>query len=149
MTLSQSFELYMQLYIYSPIHSFILYLFIHSRYLYSASSRSITTQRRSRHSTDTMSEFHAKAPQPTASAIEGLAQGPYVAARAGFEPTTLRSTAIDSTNEPTRPQRATTSNQYHLLSSMCVLVLAIQHNLDKLASERRYINEFMHYILYS
>src|SRR6218665_3358385 len=34
---------------------------------------------------------------------EGLAQGPYVAARAEFEPTTLRSTAIDFTNEPPRP----------------------------------------------
>ena len=34
---------------------------------------------------------------------EGLAQGPYVAARAGFEPTTDRSTAIDSANEPPRP----------------------------------------------
>ena len=34
------------------------------------------------------SEFHAEAPQTTAS--EGLVQGPYVAARAGFEPTPLR-----------------------------------------------------------
>ena len=42
---------------------------------------------RSRHSTDTVLEFHATAPQATAS--EGLAKGPYVAARAGFEPTTL------------------------------------------------------------
>src|SRR6218665_1581169 len=44
---------------------------------------------------DTVSEFHAEAPQATVS--EGLAQGPYVAARAGFEPTTLRSAAIDFT----------------------------------------------------
>ena len=34
---------------------------------------------------------------------ERLAQGPYVAARVGFEPTTLRSAAIDSTNDPLRP----------------------------------------------
>ena len=34
---------------------------------------------------------------------EGLAQGPYVAARAGFEPTTLRWKGIDSTNAPPRP----------------------------------------------
>ena len=33
-------------------------------------------------STDTLLKFHAEAPQATAS--EGLAQGPYVAARAGF-----------------------------------------------------------------
>jgi len=39
-----------------------------------------------------VSEFHAEAPQATVS--EGLAQGPYVAARAGFEPTTIRSTGI-------------------------------------------------------
>src|SRR6218665_193735 len=50
---------------------------------------------------DTVSEFHVKAPQATAN--EGLSQGPYAAAGAGFEPTTLRSTAIDSTNEPPRP----------------------------------------------
>ena len=30
---------------------------------------------------------------------EGLAQGPYVVAKAGVEPTTLRSTDINSTNE--------------------------------------------------
>ena len=50
---------------------------------------------------DTVSEFHAEAPPPTVS--EGLAQGPYVAARAGFEPTNPRSTAIDSTKEPMCP----------------------------------------------
>jgi len=50
--------------------------------------QSVTTQKRSRHSTDTVPEFHAEAPQATAS--YGLAQGPYVAARAGFEPTTLQ-----------------------------------------------------------
>ena len=48
-----------------------------------------------------MSEFHAEAPQATAN--EGLAQGPYVAARAGFEPATLRSKGDESTNEPPRP----------------------------------------------
>ena len=46
-----------------------------------------TTQRRSWHSTNTVSEFHTEAPQVTAT--EGLAQGPYVAARAGFEPTSF------------------------------------------------------------
>ena len=43
-----------------------------------------STQKRSRHSTITVPEFHAVAPQAIAS--EGLAQGPYVATRAGFEP---------------------------------------------------------------
>jgi len=38
-------------------------------------------------------EFHAEEPQATAN--EGLAQGPYAAARAGFEPTTLRTIGVD------------------------------------------------------
>ena len=46
-------------------------------------------------------QFYAKVPQATAS--EGLAQGPYVAARAGFEPATLRTKGDESTNEPRRP----------------------------------------------
>ena len=50
---------------------------------------------------NTVSEFHAEAPQAIAS--EGLAQGPCVVARVGFEPTTLRTKGIESTNEPPRP----------------------------------------------
>ena len=52
-----------------------------------------------------MWKFHAEAPQATVS--EGLAQGSYLAARVGFESTTLRSTDIDSrpTNEPPRPTK--------------------------------------------
>src|SRR6218665_1070153 len=34
---------------------------------------------------------------------KGLAQGPYMAARAGVEPTTLRLRAVDSTKEPPCP----------------------------------------------
>ena len=45
-------------------------------------------------------ELTLLAPQATAS--EGLAQGPYVAARVGFEPTTLRTKGAESTNETTR-----------------------------------------------
>src|SRR6218665_3534001 len=45
--------------------------------------------------------IHAEALQAVAS--EGLAEGPYVAARAGFEPTNLRAKGIDSTNAPPRP----------------------------------------------
>jgi len=47
-------------------------------------------------------EFHAETPQATAS--EGLAQGPYVAARAGVEPTTLQTIGIDSTMSHHAPQ---------------------------------------------
>jgi len=48
-----------------------------------------------------VSEFHAKAPQATVS--EGLAQSFYVAARAGFKPTTLQPKGDETTNEPTCP----------------------------------------------
>ena len=43
-----------------------------------------------------MLKFHAEAPQATVS--EGLAQGPYVAARAGVEPLTLLTKGVDSTH---------------------------------------------------
>ena len=56
--------------------------------------------RRSRHSTDTVSEFHAESTQATAS--EGLAQGLYTAAKAGFEPIILRRKGDEYTNEPPR-----------------------------------------------
>jgi len=46
--------------------------------------------------------FQAEAPQATAS--EGLAQGLYVAARAGFKPTTLRTKRDESTKEPPCPK---------------------------------------------
>src|SRR6218665_3577049 len=58
-------------------------------------------QRRSRHSTDTVSKFHSEEPQPTGT--EGLAQGPYVANRAGVETMTLRTKGVKSTNRLPRP----------------------------------------------
>src|SRR6218665_3730010 len=75
---------------HSFIHSFRLFLF--------RLFKSPTSQRRSWHSMETVPEFHAEAPRATVS--EGLAQGPYVAARAGVEPTTLRTKGVDSTNTP-------------------------------------------------
>ena len=59
---------------------------------------STATQRRSRHNTYAVSEFHAEALQ--ASASEGLVQGPDMAARPGVEHATLRTISVDSTNEP-------------------------------------------------
>ena len=44
---------------------------------------------------DTVSEFHAKAPQATAS--KGLAQDPYMAARVGFKPEILRTQGTEPT----------------------------------------------------
>ena len=49
----------------------------------------------------TVSVFRAEAPQATAS--EGHAQGPYMAARVGFEPATLRTKGDESTNAPPHP----------------------------------------------
>src|SRR6218665_1622294 len=63
--------------------------------------RASATQRHSRHSTDTVPEFHAEAPQATVS--KELAQDPYVAARAGGKPNTLRPKGIDSTKVPLNP----------------------------------------------
>ena len=51
-----------------------------------------------------MSEFHVEAPQATLS--EGLAQGAYVVAKAGFETSTLRTKGVESTNEPPHPTHA-------------------------------------------
>ena len=55
----------------------------------------------SRHSTENVPENHAEAPQATVS--EGLAQGSYVAARAGVEPITLRTKGVDSTKAQPSP----------------------------------------------
>ena len=65
----------------------ILYQQMHSYHIHSIFN-STTTQRRSRHSTDTMSEFHAKSTQATAS--ERLPQGSFVAAGASFKLMTNR-----------------------------------------------------------
>jgi len=50
---------------------------------------------------NTVPEYHSEAPQATVN--EGLAQGPYVAARAGVAPMTLRTIDVDSTNAPHKP----------------------------------------------
>src|SRR6218665_832912 len=47
-------------------------------------------------------------------ANKGLAQGPYLADRAGFEPTTLRTKGDESTNEP--PHAKLTQND---MTSIC------------------------------
>ena len=75
--------------------------------------KSTTTQRRSRHSTDTASEFHAKSAQATVS--KGLAQGPYMAARVGFELMTLLTKGDESTNETPCP-----TNQTACTSATCL-----------------------------
>ena len=59
-----------------------------------------------------MSEFHAEAPQAIAS--EGLAQSSYVVPREVFEPATLRTKGVKSTNEPPRPTSQPVTFSYWL-----------------------------------
>src|SRR6218665_2079313 len=82
----------------SPVFNDQSNIFIHSNYLYSTSSSPLLLRGAPDYSTDTVSEFHAKVPQATGR--EGLGKGPYVAARAGFEPKTLQTKGTESTNEP-------------------------------------------------
>src|SRR6218665_578408 len=69
--------------------------------------KSSTTQRRSRLQHGYCIGVSRRNAQATAG--KGLAQGPYVTAKAGVEPTTLRLRVIASTNAPSRP---TTDPQY-------------------------------------
>ena len=68
--------------------------------------------------------LHAKAPQATVS--EGLAHGSYVAARVGFEPTTLPLKGFDSTNAPQCPawQSCLSSKVLSKTDPACALQLA-------------------------
>src|SRR6218665_2873666 len=63
--------------------------------------QSSTTQRRSRLQHGYCIGVSRRSEQATVG--KGLAQGPYMAARAGVEPTTLRLKAIDSTKAPPCP----------------------------------------------
>src|SRR6218665_3945139 len=96
--------------------------------------KSTTTKRRSRHITDTVPEFHAEAPHATVS--EGVAQAPFVAARAGVEPMTLLMKGIDSTKAPSRPMLLITCINYgpNLLHLFCA---QFQILLNKLLSSTR------------
>ena len=53
----------------------------------------------------------SRAPQATASEV--LSQVPCVAARARFEPTTIRTKGVESTNEPPHPTRRSHSGYIH------------------------------------
>ena len=69
--------------------------FIHSSHFYSAPSSPLLLRGAPDYSTDTVSEFHAEAHRQLQ--VKGLAQGPYMAARAGVESTTLRLKVMVST----------------------------------------------------
>src|SRR6218665_3505779 len=115
------------------IHSFI-HTFIHSFKLFPRRLfKSTTTQRRSRHSTDTVPEFHAEAPQATVS--EGLAQGPCVSARAGDEPMTLRTKGVDSTNTPISPSKPSTNVTLRQPCKTRITFYILINKLRRLAKE--------------
>ena len=85
-----------------PCENLLIHSLIHSGHFYSAPSSPLLLLGAPDYSTDTVSEFHAEAPQATAG--KGLAQGPYMAARVGVEPTSLRLKVIVSTKAPPRPK---------------------------------------------
>src|SRR6218665_2758391 len=89
-----SLSVFLRVFVCLCMLSFVFILF-YSGYFYSAFFKSIT-----RTYSEALPEFHAEAPQTTAS--EGLVQGPYFAARAEFKPMTLRTIGVESTNEPPR-----------------------------------------------
>src|SRR6218665_2956156 len=69
--------------------------------------------------------YRSFTPKHTATVGKGLAQGPYMAARAGVEPTTLRLKAIDSTKAPPCP-----NTMHHPLYSTIqwVTLFIVQYN---------------------
>src|SRR6218665_2968600 len=83
----------------NSIHSFI-----HSGHFYSAPSSPLLLRGAPDYSTDTVRRpIGVSRRSAQATAGKGLAQGPYVGARAGVEPTTLRLKVIVSTKAPPRP----------------------------------------------
>src|SRR6218665_2032744 len=91
----------MSYYIHLFIHSFVHSL-VHSGYFYGASSSQLLLRGAPDTSQMLCRSFTPKRHmQGTTS--ERLAQGAYVAYRAGFKPATLRTKGAESTNEPPRP----------------------------------------------
>ena len=78
-----------------------MHSFIHYGHFYSAPSSHPLLRGAPDYSTDTVSQFHAEARRQLLG--KGLAQSPYMATRAGVEPTTLRLQVIDSTKAPPCP----------------------------------------------
>src|SRR6218665_259433 len=95
--------------IHSFIHSFRPFLY--------RPFKSSTTQRRSRLQHGYCIGVSRRSAQATAG--KGLAHGPYMAARAGVEPTTLRLRVIASTNAPPCPTKYNVGLHYNRLAASC------------------------------
>ena len=78
-----------------------IHSFIHSGHFYSAPSSPLLLRGAPDYCTDTVSEFHAEAHRQLQ--VKDLPKGPYMAARAGVEPTTFRLRVNASTNAPPCP----------------------------------------------
>src|SRR6218665_2853356 len=111
---------------HSFIYSFRLFLY--------CVFKSTTTHWRSRHNTDSVLEFHTEAPQATVS--EGLAQGPYMAARLGVEAMTLRTKDVDSINAPTAPHTSGSSLVFSflILSLLHLPLILLNHIISATSS---------------
>ena|SRR6218665_1675277 len=90
-------------------------------YFYNA-TYSTTTQRRSRQQHGYCIGVSRRSAQETVS--EGLAQGPYMAARVGVVPATLRSKVIDSTKAPPCLTRITNAD---LILTFYITSASIHH----------------------
>src|SRR6218665_2369035 len=90
------------------IFNFNVHSFIHSGHFYRAPFKPSTTQRHSRLQHGYCIGVSRRNTQATAG--KGLAQGPYVAARAGVEPTTFRLKVIVSTKAPPCSTKVSRSN---------------------------------------
>src|SRR6218665_1303514 len=80
--------------------------FIHSRYFHSTSSSPLLLRDAPDYSIDTVSKLTPQAKELLATTSEGLAQGPYIAARVGFEPVTFWTQGTEPTTEPLCPTRS-------------------------------------------
>ena len=116
--------------------------FIHSGCFYSASSTPLLL-RGTPDTAQTVLEFHAKVPQATVS--EGLAQGPYVAARAGVKPMTLQTNGIDSTSatnadvtvtQPTISARMLVTVFHVIRTTVAIAVFLIQNSISHKAEHQ-------------
>src|SRR6218665_581244 len=87
-----------QLTVHTCCSNMYIQSFVLSGYYYNASSSPLLLRGAPDCSIDTVSELIREALQATAS--EGLAKSPYVAARVGFEPSTLRTKDAELTTEP-------------------------------------------------
>src|SRR6218665_855650 len=98
--------------------------FIYSGHFYSAPSSPLLLTGAPHYGTDTVSEFHAEAHRKL-QVKNLLAQGFYVADKAGVKPATLRLRVIDLTNAPPRPTQLILISLYLTRSYVSNIILIV------------------------